>query len=270
MKTVLDTLDGLTDELKTEYTPVEGKFHLKIEGQPSGYVSAQDLLTANQKVVEFRDKNIALMKENAELVPLKTKYEGIDPTEAREALAKMKTLGKEGIRDADDLALKIKNAAEELIKPLRDQLAMSTAETAAARQRADEALLHSFIGDRFNKAGGKSNATDFVVGLAKEEFEVKDGRVIAKPGKFSILKPGDPITAEEWLTSNIQKNHDYVFQPSNGGGAPPAKGAQGTTAPSKTKPGQTILKNPTPQQLGEFSADIVSGKVRVEHDPVTV
>lgn len=269
MKTVLDSLDGLSDEVKAEYEVRDDKkFYIKLEGQPSGYVSASDLLAANTKVVEFRDKNIALMKENAELVPLKTKYEGIDPEEAREALKKVKALGKEGIRDADDLAAKIKSAAEELIAPLRTQLQTSQAEAQLERQRADASLLHSFIADRFVKAGGKSAATEYVVNLAKENFEVKDGKVMAKAGKFSTAKPGDPLTAEEWLTSDIQKNHDYVFQPSNGGGAPPAKPG-GTTVPSKTKPGQTILKNPTPQQLGEFSTDIASGKVRVEHDQVT-
>lgn len=264
MKAVLETLDGLTDEVKVEYEQRDGKFHLKVEGAPLGYVTAQELLSANTKVVEFRDKNIALLKENAELVPLKTKYEGIDPTEARQAIEKVKALGKEGIRDADDLASKIKSAAEELIKPLRDQLAMSAAETAAARKIADDSLLHSKISESFLKAGGKANATDFVVGLAKDDFEVRDGKVVAKAGKFSVKNPGDPITPEEWIPSKVQKDHDYVFQPSGGGGAV-VKPVANVPIPSKTKPGQTVLKNPTPQQLGEFASDIASGKVKIEH-----
>lgn len=265
MKTVLDSLDGLSDDIKAEYEAKDGKFHLKIEGQPSGYVDAKELLAANTKVVEFRDRNVALMKENDELRPLKTKYEGIDPVEARDAITKLKTLGQQGIKDADDLQLRIKTAAEELIKPLRDQLAMSAAETAEARKRADDNLFHAKIGEAFTKVGGKPNATDFVVGMAKEDFEVKEGKVVAKTGKFSIKNPGDPITPEEWLTAKIQKEHDYVFVPSNGGGALPSKAAN-TPVPSKTKPGQTILKNPTPQQLGEYSADIAAGKVKIEYE----
>lgn len=270
MKAVLDTLDGLTDEVKAEYEPKGGKFHLKIDDVPQGfgYVKAEDLLSANTKVVEFRDKNIALMKENEELRPLKTKFEGIDPVEARAALDKMKTLGKEGIRDADDLAAKIKNEAEALIKPLRDQLAMAAAETQAERRRADESLLHSKIAEQFNKIGGKANATDYIVNLAKDNFEVKDGKVIAKAGKFSTAKPGDPLSVEEWLTSDVSKNHDYVLEPSKGGGTPPKTPASGPV-PSKLRADQKILKNPTPQELGQYSSEITAGKIKVEYDTTT-
>jgi hypothetical protein len=267
MKSVIDNLEQVDEALRGEYEAKAGKFYLKLEDIPSGFVKQEDLLAANTKVVEFRDKNIALMKENAELVPLKTKFEGIDPVEARAALDKLKTLGKEGIRDADDLAQKIKNEAEALIKPLRDQLALSTAETQAERRRADESLLHSKIAEQFIKVGGKPNATDFVVGLAKDNFEVKDGKVVAKAGKFSTTKPGDPISVEEWLASDVSKNHDYVLEASKGGGTPP-KPASGPV-PSKLRADQKVLKNPTPQELGAYASDIAAGKLKVEYETVT-
>lgn len=267
MKAVLDNLEGLTDEVKAEYEQKNGKFYLKLEGTPEGYVTNQELLAANTKVVEFRDKNIALLKENDELRPLKTKYEGIDPVEAREAITKMKALGKEGIKDADDIATRVRTEAEALIKPLRDQLAMSAAETAAERRRADESLLHSKISEQFIKIGGKANATDFVVNLAKDNFEVKEGKVVAKAGKFSTSKPGDPLSVEEWLTADLSKNHDYVLEPSKGGGAPPVKAPSGLQA-SKVRPDQKVLINPTPQELGQHSADIAAGKVKIQNEPV--
>jgi hypothetical protein len=269
MKAILENLDGIDEALKGEYEQRDGKFYLKLEGIPAGFVDQKELLEANTKIVEFRNKNIALMKENQELQPLKTKYEGIDPEEARTALKKVAALDKKGIKDAEDFDERVKAATEVLIKPLRDQLAMSAAETAEARKRADDSLLHSFISERFLKSGGKANATDYVVGLAKEDFEVKDGKVVPKAGKFSVKHPGDPLTPEEWLTAKVQKEHDYVFTPSNGGGAPPAKpGAPNVPIKSNTKPGQTILKNPTPQQLGEYASEIGSGKMKVEYEKV--
>jgi len=268
MKAIINALTEVDESLQKEYEEKDGKFHLKLEGQLPGFVDAKELLAANTKVVEFRDRNILLLKENDELRPLKLKYEGIDPVEAKDAIEKVKALGKKGIKDVEDFNAQVKTVAEELVKPLRDQLALSAAETAAERKRADESLLHSKITDHFTKIGGRASATDFVVNLAKETFEVKDRNVVAKPGKFSVKKPGDPITPEEWLTETVQKEHDYVFAPSNGGGAPPIKGPN-APIPSKTKPGQTILKNPTPQELGQFSADIASGKMKVEHDTVT-
>jgi hypothetical protein len=154
---------------------------------------------------------------------------------------------------------------DDLVKPLRETVAQSAQETAAERRRADEFLLHSKVSEAFSKVGGKPNAVDFVVGLAKENFEVKDSAVVAKTGKFSTEKPGDALSLNEWL-DGLPKQHDYVFNPSNGGGAPVLKGSNVRPGP---KPGQTILKNPTPQQLGEYSADIAAGKVRIEHDTVT-
>lgn len=265
MKPVINALAEVAEPLQGEYEERGGKFYLKLDDIPTGFVKAEDLLTANTKVVEFRDRNIALLKENDELRPLKLKYEGIDPEEAKSAIEKVKALGKKGIKDVEDFNAQVKAVADELIKPLRDQLATSAAETAAERKRADESLLHAKISDPFLKTGGKPNATDFVVNLAKEIFEVKDRNIVAKAGKFSAKKPGDPITPEEWLSDVVQKEYDYVFVPSGGGGAPVIKGAN-TLVPSKLKEGQKVLKNPTPQELGQYSADIAAGKIKIEHD----
>ena len=266
MKTVIGSLTEVPEALHAEYEERDGKFYLKLEDIPTGFVKAKDLLDANTKVVEFRDRNISLLKENDELRPLKLKYEGIDPEEAKSAIEKVKALGKKGIKDVEDFNQQVKAVADELIKPLRDQLATSAAETAAERKRADESMLHSRISDSFTKVGGKPNATDFVVNLAKDTFEIKDRAIVARAGKFSTVKPGDPVTIEEWLTSSVKKDHDYVFEPSNGGGAPQIK-VGGVVKPG-LKPGQTILKNPTPQQLGEFSSDIAAGKMKVEFETV--
>jgi hypothetical protein len=267
MKAVIDTLEGLSDEVKAEYEPKDGKFHLKVEGQLPGYVDAKELLAANTKVVEFRDRNIALLKENDELRPLKLKYEGIDPAEAKDAIEKVKALGKKGIKDVEDFNAQVKAVAEDLIKPLREQLAMSAAETAEARKRADDSLLHAKISEAFVKAGGKPGATDYVVGLSKDDFEVKDGKLVAKAGKFSKTKPAEPLTPEEWLADRVQKEHDYVFNPSNGGGAQPT--IKSGPVASKNRPDVKILKNPTPQELGQYSGDIASGKMKVEFETAT-
>lgn len=269
MKAVIDKLESVDEALRGEYEEKGGKFHLKIEGEVPGLVKQEELLAANTKVVEFRDRNIALLKENDELRPLKTKYEGLDPAEAREAIEKVKALGKKGIKDVEDFNAQVKKVADELIAPLREQLQLSAAETAAERKRADESLLHAKISEQFLKIGGKANATDYVVTLAKENFEVKDGKVVAKAGKFSTVKPADPMSVEEWLTNDISKNHDYTLEPSKGGGAPPVKPGGNPLLTSKARPDQKVLKNPTPQELGQYSADIASGKVRVEHEAVT-
>lgn len=266
MKAVIAKLEDVVEALRGEYEPHEGKFRLKLEDQPIGYVKADDLLNANKKVVEFRDKNIDLLKEVGELRPLKAQFEGIDPVAAREALAKVGELGKKGIKDIDDFNTAVKNTVDDLLKPIKEQLATSAAETAAERKRADQFLLTTKISEQFVKMGGKPNAVQFVTGLAEQAFEVKDKSVVAKTGKFSSEKPGEALGIDEWL-GQIGKDHDYVFAPSGGGAAPVIKG----TMPQggALKPGQTILKNPTSQQLGEFATEIATGKMKIVNETVT-
>jgi hypothetical protein len=80
--------------------------------------------------------------------------------------------------------------------------------------------------------------------------------VKAKPNIFSPTRPGEPLTPDEWMVS-ATKDLAFLFGRSSGGGAPPAGSGAGGSASGKE------LRDPTPQQLGQFAADIASGKMRV-------
>lgn len=259
MKLVISALADVAEALRGEYEEKNGKFFLKMEGENPAVVEA------NTKLVEFRDKNIELLKEVGELRPLKTKYEGIDPEEARAAVKKVKELGTTGIKDVEDVNNRVRSMVDDAVKPLRDQIASDALLVAAERKRADDYLFRTKVSDAFTKAGGKTNAVDFVVGLAASEFEIKEGQVVAKTGKFSKEKPGDPLGTDEWV-KNLSEQHDYVFAPSNGGGAR----TNTTTTPStRVRTDQRVVKNPTPQELGALSKEILEGKVRIENDATT-
>jgi hypothetical protein len=261
---VVDTLDQVPEPLRALYVSKDGKYVLDLSGPPVGFVPAADLALANGKVVEFRDNNIKLMKEVEELRPLKTtlaKFDGIDPDAARAAITKTAALQNAGVQKPDDIAAMIKVAVDAANKPLADQLAASHAATLAAQKRADDATLRETVVARFVKAGGKAKASDFTIAKALEVFDVKDGKVVAKADRFSAEKPGNPLDVDEWMQQHARE-HDFAFEPSKGGGANPAPGGTGG---SVGRPGQTILKDPTPQQLGENAAAIGKGTVRVEY-----
>jgi hypothetical protein len=281
MKFVLESIDALPDSTKSEYELRDGKFYLKLEGDHPALVEANGKITAaaakiaslDTKVDEFRTNNINLLKELEVLRPLQEKFKDLDPDAARAALAKVEALGKKGIKNEEDVDARVKSLLEAQLQPfqtamkgLQDQLATSAAAAAADRKRADDLLLKSEISEKFIKAGGKAKATSFIVGEAKSAFEVKDGHVVAKVGMFNPEKPGEPLTTDDWLVQTL-KVHDYTIEPSKGGGAPANRGAGDT--PIGLKPGQTLLKNPTPQQLGQFAGDIAAGKVKIEFENVT-
>lgn len=262
---IVDTLEQVPEPLRAFYVAKDGKYVLDLAGPPPGFVPAADLATANGKVVEFRDNNVRLMKEVEELRPLRTqieKFAGIDPDAAKAAIAKVGTLSAAGVQKPDDIAAMIKAAVDAANKPLADALAASNQATLAAQKRADDATMRETVIARFVKAGGKAKASDFTIGKAMEVFEVKDGKVVAKPNQFSAEKPGNPLDVDEWLLQHARE-YDFAYEPSRGGGATPAPG--GPSGSLGLKPGQTVLKDPTPQQLGENAAAISKGTVRVEY-----
>jgi len=257
---VVESLDKVAEPLRQYYEQKDGKFQLLLDGSPVGFVTVADHAVQLGKVVEFRDNNVKLMKEVEELRPLKVKTEGLDIDAARLALTEVTELKKKGVTKPDDITTLVTSAVNAAVAPLKEQITQSNATLVAERKRADDQTLRSTIGEKFSKVGGIPSALDFIVTKASDAFEVKDGRVTAKSNKFSSVKPGDPLDVEEWLAGQM-KESDFAFKPSGGSGADPARG--GGRGEPGLRPGQTILRDPTPAQLGEFSSDILKGKVKV-------
>jgi hypothetical protein len=216
-----------------------------LSGAPLGFVAAADLAAANSRVVEFRDNNVALKKQVDELLPLKTKYEGIDPDAARAALAAQDELKKKGVTKPEDIAAMLDAAVKAAVKPLTEQITSITTTSRETQQRADSMTLRQTLSDKFLKAGGVPEALDFIVSKAAGVFVVDGGTVKAAANKFSTDKPGEPLSIDEWMTS-LTKESAFAFKSSAGGGANPLPSGGGPTRPA----GQLVLKNPTAQQLG--------------------
>jgi len=260
---VVDSLDKVPESARTFYEPKDGKFHVILDAAPAGFVPAAELATANGKVVEFRDNNIKLVKEVEELRPLKTKYAGIeDPEAAKAAITELAALKAKGITKPDDISTQITAAVKAAQQPLLDEVASMKASSAADRKRADDATLRQTISEHFTKAGGIPSALDFIVTKASSVFQVESGAVKAQANRFSSEKPGDPLTVEEWLKGQV-KESDFAFKLSNGGGADPLRTGGG--GGGGLKPGQILLKDPTPQQLGQHADAIRKGTMKVEY-----
>ncbi len=119
--------------------------------------------------------------------------------------------------------------------------------------------MSSTLGDKFIKAGGLPEAKEFIAGKARGVFIVEGGVIKAAPNQFSIDKPGEALGLDEWLT-RMTKEASFAFKPSNGSGANPVKPGD----PARPA-GQRVIKDPTPQQLGEFASEVKKGTVRFEY-----
>jgi hypothetical protein len=239
LKAVVENVTEIPEALRGEYEQRDGKYVLKLEGAPPGFVPGKDLADANGRVAEFRETNIKLLKAigadtiDAALARVASisgldsarleKLKAIDPAEYEALKAKAAKLKDKGVDDPDELDTKFKGMLTEALKPITEKLTASEAALAQERQRAAAATLRQTVAERFLKAKGKGNAVDIVVGLAGEAFDVVDGAVKAKPTRFSAEKAGQPLSLDEWL-GQIAKDKDFLFEPSSGGGTTTSAG----------------------------------------------
>src|SRR5687768_5252129 len=137
LKLTIDNLVEVPGNLRGEYKQgQDGKFHLDIDGEHPDSV----------KVTQFRDKNIALLKEVEELRQLKTKYEGMDDL-AKDAMDKAKNASK----------LEADLAAER---------------SAHARTQFNHTVTREFLG-----MGGRPSAVEFMEDQAAKVFSMVDGKI---------------------------------------------------------------------------------------------
>lgn len=262
---VVDKLEDVPEAARSFYTQRDGKYHVDLTAAPSGFVPASELTLANNKVIEFRDTNVTLTKKVAEIEPIAKKFEGIDADAAKAALAKVKELADGGVKDTKDVQTLVTAAVKAAVEPLQAQLSNITTTAEQERKRAETLTLRGTIGELFNKAGGQADALDYIVSKTAGVFVIEGGVVKAAAGQYSADRPGEPLTIEEWMTRQTRENA-FAFKASGGGGAigGPKPGDR-----NDTRAGVTILKDPTPTQLGQHSKDILAGKVRVEYSADT-
>jgi hypothetical protein len=222
----------------------DGKYHLVLDGAPD-----------SAKLSEFRERNISLIKEVEELRPLKQKYEGIDPDAAKAALASATELTAklakfEGVDPDEYRTLKARPDATTRAAELETRLAAEKAAHAST-------LLKHLVTAEFLRVGGRASAIDFMATAAAQVFAMEDGKLTTK--ELSTSNPSEPLSISEWMAKqNAAAN--FAFQPSRGGGA-------GSTSPTRfaARSDQKILKDPTPQQLGEHASAIAKGDLKIEY-----
>lgn len=246
--------DVLAEPVRQEYVEKDGAYVLNIDG---GAVATADLVALQSKLADFRSNNITLTNENKEL-KAKTvtldKYEGVDPEKYKQMETEISELKKKGVGTADDVVTIVAREVERATKTIKDQLKTEQEARIAAQQAADQGKFRELVSADATKAGVAGSALRHVLREADSLFEWKDGSLVAKEGVKHPTEPLQDYTPTAWL-QNLAKSDPYLFEPSNGGGAPGASGA--------SKPGSKILRNPSPEEMGAHMEDIASGKITV-------
>lgn len=214
-KATVASLDEVPEALRGEYESRDGKFVLKIEGEPAGFVPVA-------RFNEFRDNNRALNTRVTTAEEKLKAYEGIDPSEYAALKTRIAEFEKNGAKAPADLQKLI----EQAIAPVQQTVLDLRKKNEEAEERVKQATLQSQRKDLEStlqsiglKNGVAESALPDYVARGMRIFSIVDGKPVAKNGETPIYaKDGEALTPEKWATELVTEA-PHLFKASVGGGA---------------------------------------------------
>ncbi len=217
------TLDEIPENLRPAYVQKDGKYVLDVEGD--GGSDPSKMKAALEK--ERRDRE-ALQKT---LNDLKSKLGDTDPAKAREALQQLQDLEEKAL--LGDLPPNIQAAVDKIVEARVQRQATDfktredalNGENGTLKSKLEELQIDNGIRAAAVNAKVLTTAVEDAVLLGKSVFKLnKDGVPVPMNGKEIIYSAKDatkPMSMQEWLADRA-KDRAHWFEPSGGGGTPPA------------------------------------------------
>jgi len=246
MKTTIAALTDVPEALRSEYEAKDGKFVLRVEGE------IPEVTETNRRLAEFRDNNIALLKEKATLEGTLKSFEGLDVNEYKALKTKVEALEKKKPAGDEDVEAKIRAAVASALEPVNAQLRAE----ADTRQKAEQKLAQRDLEGKLRAVGVKlkveERAMDDFLARATRVFGVdgvaRDGDVV----RYSKEKVTEPLSMEEW-GRDLLVDAPHLFAASKGGGANPGSGGAG----------RRTISGADPLELGRHMEEIAKGTIQV-------
>lgn len=253
LKAILDSLEDVPEALHSLYVEHDGKFQLDLEGG----------MVPQDRLREFRDNNIRLMKEQEELKQKLSGYSEID-------LKKYESLQKR-VQELDDQKMIDEGKIEELLQARTARLVTDYDAQVKAYQKklSDMEVSHKTLSDELSKeridgrlrdvattVGVRKTALQDLINRGRQVWRLVDGEPVAMHGEQTIYgkDPAKPIAMEEWV-KGLADDAPHLFELSSGGGA------QNNT--NGNIRGPRVIDGSDPVVFGKNLADIASGKVEV-------
>lgn len=207
LKAILDSLDGLSDELKKLYTQKDGKFHLDVEG-----------VVPKDRLDEFRNNNIELKRQLDELTG---KYKDIDPEQVRVLLKKEADNKEKKMIDEGKIPELVEERTKAMKADYETKIKDLTDKIGSSNSQLERLLVDNTIQAEAVKAGVRETAMEDVLLRGRSRYKVQDGKAVpvAPDGKIIYGKDGtSPESMTEWL-GGLSSAAPHLFNASTGGGA---------------------------------------------------
>src|SRR5262245_38937082 len=217
------------DEIPAEHLP----FYLERDG---AWILDADGVADKSKLDEFRNTNVALLKERDDL---KKRFEGIDPDEVRKLADEKRKLEEaqqlKGGETEKVIESRLKTAKVEWDK----QFNAVTAERDSLSARLTAIQIDQGVITTATKKGLRPTAIQDITARARVVFRLVDGAPRAYEADGQTVRVGKdgitPLTLDEWVDQQVA-DAPHLFESSAGGGA--AGNGSGGAGGNKT------VKNP--------------------------
>lgn len=200
---------------KDRYVERDGKWILDIEGA-----------VATERLAEFRDKNIVLTKENADL---KSTWEGFDKAEVEALIAKKAEIEGAKIKSEGEFNQKLQERTAALKAESDKKIAELEKAKADNEAKLAEIIIDKALLEEGTKLGLRPEAADFLTTIGRKTFRMENGQPVAygPDGKQLFDTEANPMKISNFV-AEIAKKNAFAFKESTGGGAPGGAGSGGS------------------------------------------
>jgi len=225
LKLVLDTIEELPEAIQSSYkkNDEDGKYYLQVQGLP-------ELQSMQEKVKEFRNNNIEIMKERDNLKMSLEKIKNIDPEKYKELLSKEKLFNENKMYDDNAIDELVASRTERMRGDYDNQIKAfqeSVSERDSSIGKLTNELARERIDNQVQKhvlavANVAQGAMDDVIRYGSTVFTMnEDMKPVALDANGHVIPGKDgasPLSIEEWA-SNLPHEKPYFFTPSEGSGS---------------------------------------------------
>lgn len=200
--------------LKDFYTEKDGKWTIDIDGAAS-----------IERVTEFRDKNIALQKENTDL---KATWDGFSKDEVAALIEKKAEIEGAKVKNDGEFQVKLKERTDAMKLDYEKKLADLQKVSDRQSVQLSEVIIDKHLIEEATKLGLRPEAAEDLLNRGRSVFKLKDGKPVAfnKDGAEIYDTDASPLQPANWI-KGLAKSAPFLFVESAGGGSQGGAGGGG-------------------------------------------
>lgn len=219
LKFKIAKLEDVPENFRSLYTQGEdGSFYLDVDGA-----------VAREKLDEFRNNNVDLMKKLEN-------FKDVDPTKYRELMDQHRKLSEKKLIEEGKVEELINQRVQAMRSDFERQLGEKDQALQLSNRQLETLLIDNSVRDAAAKVGVAPTAIEDVLLRAKTVFKIHEGKPVAmRDGQVIYGKDGqNSIGISDWV-GGLKEQAPHLFQPSQGSGSNNMRGNGGAIAPKSAQ-----------------------------------